>query len=34
MRGRFTLEGTIAGEAVADTGSGFFETYVPRLRSR
>jgi hypothetical protein len=30
MRGRFRLAGTIGGSAVADTGSGFFETYVPR----
>ncbi|MBK7784574.1 MAG: hypothetical protein IPJ57_08785 [Gemmatimonadetes bacterium] len=28
MRGRFTLEGTVAGAAVADSGMGFFETYV------
>ena len=30
MRGRFTATGMLAGQAVADTGSGFFETYVPR----
>jgi hypothetical protein len=30
MRGRFRLEGTLLGEAVADSGSGFFETYVAR----
>ncbi len=29
MRGRFVLLGRIAGHAVADSGSGFFETYVP-----
>jgi hypothetical protein len=29
MRGRFGLTGRIAGELVADSGSGFFETYVP-----
>jgi hypothetical protein len=29
MRGRFSLTGRVAGEAVADSGSGFFETYVP-----
>jgi hypothetical protein len=28
MRGRFTLTGIVAGEAVADSGMGFFETYV------
>ncbi|HEX5387399.1 MAG TPA: hypothetical protein VFW66_11895 [Gemmatimonadales bacterium] len=28
MRGRFTLSGTVAGRAVADSGSGFFETYT------
>lgn len=28
MRGRFVLMGRIAGEAVADSGTGFFETYV------
>ena len=29
MRGRFTLAGRVAGETVADSGMGFFETYVP-----
>jgi hypothetical protein len=29
MRGRFTLAGQMAGETVADSGTGFFETYVP-----
>jgi hypothetical protein len=29
MRGHFTLEGRLAGAAVADSGEGFFETYVP-----
>jgi hypothetical protein len=28
MRGRFTLEGRLAGTIVADSGAGFFETYV------
>jgi hypothetical protein len=28
MRGRFTLEGRLAGAAVRDSGRGFFETYV------
>ena len=28
MRGRFTLQGRIAGAEVADSGRGFFETYV------
>jgi hypothetical protein len=28
MRGRFTLTGQLAGQAVADSGHGFFETYV------
>ena len=28
MRGSFTLEGMVAGAAVADSGMGFFETYV------
>ena len=27
MRGRFRLEGQVGGQAVADSGSGFFETY-------
>ncbi len=30
MRGRFRLEGRIAGVAVTDSGMGFFETYVKR----
>jgi hypothetical protein len=29
MRGRFTLRGRVAGQLVADTGAGFFETYKP-----
>ena len=29
MRGRFSLAGRVAGETVADSGMGFFETYVP-----
>ena len=28
MRGRFTLSGRVAGQAVSDSGTGFFETYV------
>ncbi len=28
MRGRFSLTGRVAGETVADSGAGFFETYV------
>ena len=28
MRGRFSLAGRVAGETVADSGTGFFETYV------
>jgi hypothetical protein len=28
MRGRFTLAGRVSGESVADSGTGFFETYV------
>jgi hypothetical protein len=28
MRGRFTLSGRLLGQLVADTGQGFFETYV------
>jgi hypothetical protein len=28
MRGQFTVNGTVLGETVADTGTGFFETYV------
>jgi len=27
MRGRFELRGRLAGQAVSDTGRGFFETY-------
>ncbi|MGE5092950.1 MAG: hypothetical protein ACM3OH_12355, partial [Bacillota bacterium] len=35
MRGRFTLAGRLAGGAVQDSGSGFFETYVkPPVASR
>ena len=30
LRGRFTLEGRLAGERVEDAGLGFFETYVTR----
>jgi hypothetical protein len=30
MRGRFTLSGRLLGQTLADSGSGFFETYVPR----
>ncbi|HEX6433472.1 MAG TPA: hypothetical protein VFZ87_04495 [Gemmatimonadales bacterium] len=30
MRGRFTVNGTVVGKVVADSGSGFFETYVSR----
>ena len=30
MRGRFELRGSLAGEAVSDTGRGFFETYRTR----
>jgi hypothetical protein len=30
MRGRFRLEGRLAGETIADSGSGFFETYRRR----
>jgi hypothetical protein len=29
MRGRFSLAGRVAGQTVADSGTGFFETYVP-----
>ena len=29
MRGRFTLTGKVAGREVADSGMGFFETYLP-----
>jgi hypothetical protein len=28
MRGRFTVAGTVLGEVLADSGTGFFETYV------
>jgi hypothetical protein len=28
MRGRFSLSGRVLGKAVADSGTGFFETYV------
>jgi hypothetical protein len=28
MRGRFSLAGRVAGETIADSGTGFFETYV------
>jgi hypothetical protein len=28
MRGRFALNGRVGGEALADAGDGFFETYV------
>jgi hypothetical protein len=28
MRGRFSLSGQVLGKAVADSGTGFFETYV------
>jgi hypothetical protein len=30
LRGHFRLEGRLGGTAVADSGLGFFETYVPR----
>jgi hypothetical protein len=30
MRGRFTVHGKLLGQIVADSGTGFFETYVPR----
>jgi hypothetical protein len=29
MRGQFSLAGRVAGETVADSGTGFFETYAP-----
>jgi hypothetical protein len=29
MRGRFTLRGRVLDQTVADSGTGFFETYVP-----
>jgi hypothetical protein len=28
MRGRFSLEGRLLGRTVADSGTGFFETYI------
>jgi hypothetical protein len=28
MRGHFTLSGRLLGEMVADSGTGFFETYA------
>jgi hypothetical protein len=28
MRGQFTVSGTVLGKVVADSGTGFFETYV------
>jgi hypothetical protein len=28
MRGSFTVAGTVLGKVVADSGTGFFETYV------
>jgi hypothetical protein len=34
MRGRFGLEGRLAGKAVSDTGRGFFETYRTRAGAR
>jgi hypothetical protein len=34
MRGHFTLSGQILGKTVADSGVGFFETYVPRRNDR
>jgi hypothetical protein len=30
MRGEFRLAGTVMGAEVADSGEGFFETYVRR----
>lgn len=30
MRGRFKLSGRLLGQTLADSGTGFFETYVPR----
>jgi hypothetical protein len=32
MRGRFALSGRVGGEALADAGDGFFETYVTTSR--
>ena len=29
MQGDFKLSGRVAGQVVADSGNGFFETYVP-----
>jgi hypothetical protein len=29
MRGRWRLEGRLAGAALADSGAGFFETFIP-----
>lgn len=34
MRGRWRLEGRVGGEAVADSGVGFFETFVPAGNGR
>jgi hypothetical protein len=37
MRGRFTVNGKVLGETVADSGTGFFETYVtggPKKRAQ
>jgi hypothetical protein len=34
MRGRFVLRGKLLGQAVADSGMGFFETYVAPLASQ
>lgn len=34
MRGRFTLSGRLLGEAVADSGMGFFETYSRHHETR
>ncbi len=34
MRGRFVLAGRLAGAAVSDSGRGFFETYIPGIRTR
>jgi hypothetical protein len=33
MRGHFTLSGQLLGKTVADSGAGFFETYVPRTHN-
>jgi hypothetical protein len=30
MRGRFDVQGRVLGQEVADSGLGFFETYVPK----